>query len=231
MHLLMQPVVAQQLLTDDLVTKLGFLGRILMCWPESLIGTRLHKEPLAILETPYPLVEDTRNELNPRPLPFSAEATKLYWEFADETEKAMAPDGDYESIRPYAAKLPEHAARLAATIASYRDIHISELGREDFLRGIHVASYYASEAKRIVESTLADPGLMLAQKLLDWLSTEWDEPTIQAREIYTFGPNAIRARATALVAAEILVQHGWLKQMKTKRVDQREWQILCRQRQ
>ena len=67
MHLLMQPVVAQQLLTDELVTKLGFLGRILMCWPESLIGTRLHKEPppqarqsvadfttrvLTILETP-----------------------------------------------------------------------------------------------------------------------------------------------------------------------------------
>ena len=92
---------------------------------------------LAILEAPYPLVEDTRNELNPRPLPFSAEATKLYWEFADETEKAMAPDGEYESIRPFAAKLPEHAARIAATIAGYRDIHVSELGRDDFVRGIH----------------------------------------------------------------------------------------------
>jgi hypothetical protein len=247
MHLGMQPVVAQQLLTDELATKLGFLGRILICWPESLIGTRLHKEPppqakqnvadfttrvLAILEAPYPLVEDTRNELAPRPLPFSAEATKLYWEFADETEKAMAADGEYESIRPFAAKLPEHAARIAATIAGYQDIHVSELGRDDFVRGILIASYYAGEAKRIMESSLADPDLMMAQKLLTWLSTEWkDKPTIQAREIYQFGPNAIRNRKAALAAAETLVVHGWLKPKATKRANQKEWQILFFQEQ
>jgi hypothetical protein len=242
MHLGMQPVVAQKLLTDELATKLGFLGRILMCWPESLIGTRLHKEPppqakenvadfttklLAILETPLPLVEDTRNELNPRPLPFSTEATELFWEFADATEQNMAKDGRYEIIRPFAAKLPEHAARLAAVIAGYRDIHVRELGREDFVRGIHIASYFASEAKRISESSLADLGLMTAQKLLTWLSTEWKEKaTIQARDIYTFGPNAIRTRDAAVAAAEILVAHGWIKEMKTKRADQKEWQIL-----
>lgn len=241
MHLGMQPIVAQQLLTDDLATKLGFLGRVLICWPESLIGTRLHKETpaqakqnvadfttrvLAILEMPFPLVEDTRNQLNPRPLPFSAEATKLFWEFADETEKAMAPDCEYESIRPFAAKLPEHAARVAATIAGYHNVNVRELGREDFVRGIHIASYYAGEAKRIIESNLADPGLMMAQKLLGWLSTEWKKPTIQARDIYTFGPNVIRTRDTTLTAAEILVEHGWLKPIATKRKDQKEWQIL-----
>ena len=119
---------------------------------------------------------------------------------------------------------------MTAIIAGYRDIHVSELGHEDFLRGMHIASYYASEAKQIIKSSLADPGLMLAQKLIDWLSTEWkDKPTIQAREIYTFGPNAIRTRTTALAAAEILVTHGWLKPMKTKRADQKQWQILFRQ--
>jgi Protein of unknown function (DUF3987) len=191
MYLGMQPVVAERVLNDELLIKLGFLGRILMCAPESLIGTRLHKEPppesktivasytekvLAILGTPYSLAKGTKNE--PRPLPFSAEATKLYWGFADESEKAMAQGGEYESIKPFAAKLPEHAARLATTIAAYRDINVSELGREDLMRGILLATYYANEAKRIFESNWANPDLLLAQKLLDWLKNDWAQPTI-----------------------------------------------------
>jgi Protein of unknown function (DUF3987) len=242
MHLGMQPIVAQKLLTDELATKLGFLGRVLICWPESLIGTRLHKEPppqarpnvadftakvLSILEMPYPLVEGTRNELNPRLLRFSAEAAKLYWAFADETEKAMAAGGEYETIKPFAAKLSEHAARLAAIIAAYRDIHVREIGCDDFLLGAHLAGYYAGEAKRILGSTLADPGLMLAQELLEWLSTVWkDKETVKARDIYTYGPNSFRSRATAIAAAKVLVAHGWLEPMKGKRADQREWRIL-----
>ena len=212
----------------------------MMTRPESLIGTRLHKEPppqarqtiadfsakvLAILEIPYPLAEDTRNELNPRALRFSAEATELYWEFADECEKAMAPGGEYESIKSFAAKLPEHAARLAATIAGYRDINVSELGREDFLRGIHIATYYANEAKRIFESSWASPDLLLAQKLLDWLKKEWRGKTITARDIYQYGPSAIRDRKTTLTITQILVDHRWLKQLPTKRRDQNEWQL------
>jgi hypothetical protein len=114
MHLGMQQIIAAAALNDALIIKQGFLARVFISWPESLIGTRMHKEPppqakqavsdytqrvLAILETPYPVAKDTQNELEPRPLPFSAEATKLYWEFADEVEKAMASGGEYESIK------------------------------------------------------------------------------------------------------------------------------------
>ena len=239
MHLGMQSVVAARVLTDELLIKLGFVGRIMMTHPASLIGTRLHKEPppearqtiaafsdkvLTILETPYQLAEDTKNELNPRALPFSAEATTLYWEFADECEKAMAPGGEYELIKSFAAKLPEHAARLAATIAGYCDINVSDLGREDFLRGIDIATYYANEAKRIFESSWAKPELLLAQKLLDWLKG-WPDKTISARDIYQYGPSAIRDRSTTLTVAQILVDHGWLKRLQTKRSDQNEWQL------
>ena len=91
----------------------------------------------------------TRNELDPRAVPFSTDATALFWEFVDAVEKEMALGGEYESIRPFAAKLPEHAARLAMTIAGYRDPNIAELDHEDLNRGIRLAAYYASEAKRI----------------------------------------------------------------------------------
>jgi hypothetical protein len=114
-HLMVQPEVAATALNDEILTKQGFLSRILTCAPEGLIGKRMHKGPppeaaqilkeyetriLNILEMPYPLAPDTRNELIPRAISFSAEAEHLFWEFADEVEKEMASGGEYESIPP-----------------------------------------------------------------------------------------------------------------------------------
>jgi hypothetical protein len=240
MHLMVQPKIAAVALSDELLQKQGFMSRILTCAPESLIGKRMHKPPppeaaqvlqdynkriLAILETPYPLVPKMRNELAPRAVSFSADATNLFWEFVDEVEMAMAPGGEYESIRPFAAKLPEHAARLAATLAGYRDLNVAELARDDFFCGIRLASYYAAEAMRLQGSGWTDPKLPLAQEMLDWLTREWTKSTVSARDIYTHGPNAIRNRKTTLELAEILVEHGWLSPRKTRRQDMREWQI------
>jgi hypothetical protein len=241
MHLMVQPEVAAAALNDEILTKQGFLSRILACAPEGLIGKRMHKSPppeavqalkeyekriLSILEMPYSLSPDTRNELEPQVVFFSAEAEQLFWEFADEVEKEMAPGGEYESIRPFAAKLPEHAARLAAAIAGYRDLTITRLSREDFSCGILIVAYYAAEAKRISGSSWADPELLLAKKLLDWLLTSWDKTTVTARDIYRYGPHAIRDRETTLSLAKILVDHGWLNPTKTRRADMREWQII-----
>jgi hypothetical protein len=196
MHLMVQPEVAATALTDELINKQGFMSRILACAPEALIGERMHKSPpleaaqvlrdyekriLSILETPYLLAPDTRNELEPRAISFSTEAEELFWEFVDAVEKEMAAGGEYESIRPFAAKLPEHAARLATAVAGYRDFNLIELGPEDFFCGIRIATYYATEAKRISGSGWTDPELLLAKKLLDWLLLVWDKPTVSAR--------------------------------------------------
>jgi hypothetical protein len=195
--------------------------------PEALQALREYEvRILNILETPYPLAPDTRNELEPRMVTFSPEAEQLFWEFGDEVEKEMAQGGEYESIRPFAAKLPEHAARLATAIAGYRDLGITKLSREDLSCGIVIAAYYASEAKRISGSGWADPNLLLAQKLLNWLLHERAKPTVSARDIYTYGPSAIRDRETALRLAKILVDHGWLKPHQTRRRDAREWKII-----
>jgi hypothetical protein len=115
---------------------------------------------------------------------------------------------------------------LAVTIAGYCDINVSELGREDFLRGIKIATYYANEAKRIFESSWANPDLLLAQKLLDWLKNAWPDKTVTARDIYQYGPSAIRDRKTTLTVTQILVDHGWLERLPTIQRDQNEWQLV-----
>jgi hypothetical protein len=246
MHLMVQPEVAAAALADELLIKQGFLARILICYPESLIGKRMHREPSpgamealqqykdrmqSLIETPYPLVPGTRNELKPRNVPFSQEATALFWEFSDEAEKQMAPGGEYESIQAFAAKLAEHAARLGAAIAAYHDFEFTELSREDFIRGMQIAFWYASEAKRIgvnaVSSNLLPEQLLgPAQKLLDWLKREWTKDTVSARDIYTFGPGSIRNRQTAISLAETLEEHGYLEPIDAKQKNMRKWKIV-----
>ena len=63
------------------------------------------------------------------------------------------------------------------------------------------------------------------EKLLDWLQ-HWSKPTVSARDICIYGPNAIRDRQRAIDSAEILVKNGWLVPIKTRRHDMHEWQIV-----
>jgi hypothetical protein len=137
----------------------------------------------------------------------------------------MGSSGEYAAIQGFAAKLPEHAARLATGIAGYKDLKVAELSEEDFKRGIALAVYYASEVKRLQGSTWANPRLVLAQALLVWLQTR-GKPTITAREIYTYGPGAIRDLVTTRELANILVAHGWLREVKTHRRDQLKWEVV-----
>jgi hypothetical protein len=249
-HLMLQPEVAAQALSDELLIRQGFLSRILLSYPESRIGKRTPQEPLpeaaqilqryqarllSVLETPYPLAPGTRNELQPRETTCSEEAKELFWRFTHESEKQMAPGGDYDLIVPFAAKLPEHAARLGGAIAGYRDLNFPELSGEDYLRGMRIAVWYASENKRI--SGACSTGVKLspvqalgsAQKLLDWIK-DWPKPVISARDIYTNGPSFIRNRETAINLAEILLAHGHLEpvNLNTRRKDMKKWRITGR---
>ena len=96
---------------------------------------------------------------------------------------------------------------------------------------MRIAVYYATEAKRmsgantVSSELLPEQKLPPAQKLLDWLQ-RWPKPTVSARDIYTFGPSAIRDRENAIGLAEILVKHGWLILIPTRRRDMKEWQIV-----
>ena len=72
----------------------------------------------------------------------------------------------------------------------------------------------------------ANPESPPIEKLLDWLVNYWAEPTVSARDIYTYGPNCIRDWGTTLRCAGILVEQGWLVPTKTRQRNMREWQIV-----
>lgn len=226
LHLLVQPGVAAELLSDALLADQGLLSRLLVAAPDAAVGTRFwremsqegdqnlrryHKHLARILSRPLPLAKGTRNELEPRTLRLSAMARDLWIRFADHVEEQMGSGGDYESIRGLANKLPEHAARLAAVIALFHDPELRELSEDELARGIELGKFYAHEALRLFEAGALDPDLAVAKRLLRWLQESWTEEIVSLPDIYQRGPRAIRDQSRARKLVQILQDHGWLE--------------------
>jgi hypothetical protein len=222
-HLAVQPEIAQIMLGDPYLNAQGLISRLLVVYPESLIGTRMHRaespntarylatyddQLLAILRHPLPLMEGKQNELNPRVLKMTPQANEMWFAFSDRIEQRMGDE--FAGIRGFASKLPEHAARLAAVLALFDDIKTSELNAEYLARGIVLAQHYASEVLRTFTTMATDPNLMQAKTLLHWLHTGWNEPAVSLPDIYQLGPRPIRDSAGARKLVTILESHGWL---------------------
>jgi Protein of unknown function (DUF3987) len=225
MHLMAQPDVAGIVLNDRVLADQGLLSRVLITAPDAASGTRLWREPtpdseaalrryeahlLDILERPLPLVAGTHNTLDPRVLPLSREARRLWVGFYDYVEKLVGPGGDLESIRGLANKLPEHAARIAGVLAMVRNIETGEVAGADMQAAIRLAQHCASEALRLSGASRVSNQIRDAQRLLDWLLNKWPDRMISLQDIYQRGPNFLREAAPARRAAEVLIEHGHL---------------------
>jgi hypothetical protein len=234
LHLMAQPEAAARMLTDPVLSDQGFPNRLLVSAPASTAGTRFQREPdpasgaalnryhariLSILERAPTLALDSRNELDPRVLRFAPDAAKAWREYADYVERLLGPGQLFESIRGFANKLPEHAARIATVLTLVDDIEARHINVETFERAVHLAEYYTGEALRLFEAGYASPELRQAETLRKWLLTKWKEPLVSARAIVTFGPNAIRDSATAKGAIKVLVEHYWLVPIGAATVD------------
>ncbi len=225
MHLQMQPIIARVLMADDMLMGQGYLSRTLVVVPQSTSGTRFSKMPdpasaIALdvyharmgylLNLPVPLAKGARNELDPRGLPFSEEAQREWFRFADEVEAKVGHDGEYEQIKGLANKLPEHAARLAAVMALVEDDTCVEISSQHLASAIRLAAHYASEALRVYGASKVPAEVELAQRVLHWLQNHWKQPLVSLANIYK-NTNYASSAKTARVAVDVLVAHGWLK--------------------
>jgi hypothetical protein len=222
MHLQAQPDVAARLFSDPMLKDQGLLSRILVLAPESTQGQRFwtdvttdHHEAAQgyvarlneMFRRPMPLKDGTRNELEPRKLRLSAEARAVWTKFHDEVERELPPGGLYEPIAGLAAKLPEHAARIAAVLAMYGDLDATEVDARTLFNGITLSRYYASTALRIHGASRTSADLLDAEALLDWMRLKSDRGLVSLPDIVQTGPNRIRDTGTAKRLLNLLEQH------------------------
>jgi Protein of unknown function (DUF3987) len=226
-HLMVQPDVASLLLGDRMLIEQGLLSRVLICAPASLAGTRLWHEPapesdlalstytaalMTLFDDPAQMTPGTINELAPRALALSSKARALWIVFADDTERKMAPGGDYESIRGLANKLPEHAARIAAVLTVIDQPKTNEVSSEKMDAGIELARYYAAEALRLLGVVEDDPELSLARRVLEWLGTR--AGLVALPDVYREGPRAVRTAKAARRIMSVLEEHGHIERIE-----------------
>lgn len=221
-HLMLQPVLAGELFGNRKMSGQGFLSRSLCCWPDSTIGTREYLEVdltedvsiqqynaamTAILNTPIPRHDREEMGLAPRALTLSARAKEAWIGFYRHVEPLQLPGGDLAPITGFASKVAEHAARIAGVLATFNDPATAEIGFESMAGGISIAQFYLGEALRLFHSSNDDPFLILAEECFSYGMLKTGG-VIGLRNLYQFGPNAVRDKQTATRIMQVLTDHN-----------------------
>lgn len=216
-HLMVQPNVAPLLLGDEMAMGQGFLSRLLVSHPETMQGQRFQREPLpgsrdaidhyttvmrAILAREPRKVGD--NELDPQPLALSPQALTRWRGFADEMERELSEEGLSSGVRGLRNKVPEMALRIAGILAGVDDL--CEITVEVLERGIALAVFFLTEAKRLYAASMTSAQISRAGKLLRWL-LEKGASEISLRDIQTLGPSMLREAAIVRATVATLEEH------------------------
>jgi hypothetical protein len=235
-HLLMQPLVAENILTDPLAHDQGFLSRCLIAAPESTLGAQTYVAQdlsseanygrycarlTTILQAKLPLRIDPKtgkptNELTPRALSVSPDGKEIWIRFHDWVQDHLKPGGVFRPISGIAAKAGEHALRLAGTLALMDNIDTAFISPEHVKAGITLARFYLTEALRLFQNAKTNPDLVLAEKVLNWLRTREcpDKHLVSLPDVYQLGPNSVRDKGTAERILGILSDHRWVRQVE-----------------
>jgi hypothetical protein len=231
--------------SDRMLADQGLLSRILVIAPASRLGQRFWKESSQetekaahefvervnrLFRRPMPLKEGARNELQPRRLRLSPEARQVWIDFADSVERQLGPRGDLQPISGFAAKLPEHAARIAGVLSMFENPDAVQIDAAALMNGITLSRHYAAAALRLHGQSRLDADLLNAEMLLEWARLKADRGLISLPDIVQTGPNRIRETATARRLVKILEQHRQLERVRGTVVngkDRREvWRVV-----
>lgn len=220
-HLMIQPTIAQDVLSNPILHGQGFLARFLIAWPASLAGTRLYRDvdPTkdgrliafwqcmdALLATPLRL--DEQNELSPPDLNLEPAALSAWIRYHDNIEKTLGRGGELHEIKATAAKSAENALRIAGVMAVTEGL--ASVTEEIVERATTLSRWYLHEALRIAYPVKIETQQLQAQQLLDWLSAKsWG--SFNARKLQREGPSFIRksCKHRDHILA-VLVEHRWL---------------------
>ncbi|RON54558.1 YfjI family protein [Pseudomonas frederiksbergensis] len=221
LHLMLQPYLAMQLLTDPLLQGQGILGRCLMTWPTSLAGQRsyqavdlskdaalkcYHRRLSALFYQPWSLSPDGALQLSP--LTLSQLSRRRWIDLHDAIEAQLGEFGELASVRPSGSKAADNLLRIASILAVVEESGMVEV--DHIQRASALVGYYLTEIQRLTEQEPVCRIKEEADRLLRWLQVkDWKHFSI--RELNRNGPRF--ARKSSRHAAKLLVElidHQWL---------------------
>lgn len=223
LHFMVQPVIAEAVLSDATLAGQGFLPRCLLAWPETVIGTRdyvgedLHDNPAvrrywakvhALLNRDYPLADGKRNELEPRALGLTADAGALWVQFQNATEHALAEGGQFASVQAWGSKAGAQVLRVAGVLTLFDNPDAGAIERDAIERAAELVLWHLSEAVRTVGTAAVPREVQDAEALLDWCHKE-RVTLLCSADALQFGPGCIRTKRAFDAAMQELERAGW----------------------
>ena len=220
----MQPDVLRELLEakNGLSRGTGFIARILICEPESTMGSRKYSEPgpmpaverfnvrvRELLDTQLPLSEEHPTELAPSILDLSPDAKALWVEYFDTVETQLSQMGEFAAVPDFASKSAEQAVRIAALFHVFEKREGRQIGSDFMQRGIRIASWYLAEALRLVGAYETPREVSDAKQLIDWMLREGKD-SVTPTEIGQAGPYSTRTKARRDPALAAAISYGHL---------------------
>ncbi|BBP51151.1 hypothetical protein PHLH3_07770 [Pseudomonas sp. St386] len=221
LHLMLQPYLAMQLLSDPLLQGQGILGRCLMTWPSSLAGQRsyqavdlskdaalkrYHHRLSALFYQPWSLSADGALQLSK--LSLSSLARRRWIDLHDAIEAQLGEFGELASVRPSGSKAADNLLRVAGILAVVEESSVVEV--DHIQRASALVGYYLTEIQRLTEQEPVCRVKEEADRLLRWLQVK-DWKRFSIRELNRNGPRF--ARKSSRHAAKLLVElidHQWL---------------------
>jgi hypothetical protein len=224
--LMMQSVVLKKLVGVDggAARGTGTLARFLISAPDSAAGTRLYRdgdmnapELLAfdgrideLLSHPLSVRDERTMHLAPPILYLDAAAFDLWRRFHDYVELTLAPCGEFNEMKDFAAKVAEQAARLACVMHIFVHGPTGTIGAAAMNAGAMIAWWHLGEARRTLGLIGKGETLTDAKALLAWLSGQ--PGPVSAAYISQYGPARIRKKERRDPALAKLYEHGLARQ-------------------
>ncbi len=221
--LMMQPAVFEQLInrSNNVSRSNGFLARCLITNPVSSMGERLYKEPSSmpytqifnntierLLNKPLPL--DNKQRLVPEILYLNPEAKKLWVNFHNEIEGELVTMGEFFSIKDFAAKAAENAARLAGVFHIFSGEAGNLVTLQTMQSAIGVLTWHLQETKRLLGQYKKSPAEQDAELLASWLTNK-NCTEIKAADILQYAPSHLRNKERRDTAIKVLQQNNFLR--------------------
>lgn len=226
-NLMSQPVAIQETLSDSYLLGQGFLPRFLITNPPSRAGTRFlrfekdgenvetskiinfYENKLSMLME-SPLLVDVGLGVVTATMPVSVEAKEQFVHLYNEYEKEMFVDNESlpAQIRPFQARIAQHARRIATILAVMNDE--DSVSANTMVSAFQIAEHSLETWKNLVGSSHVERLYAEAQQLLEWISAR---PTVRTvRNIQRYGPRFVRVSVERLRSLlELLEDHSWIK--------------------
>lgn len=226
-HLMIQPEIAGEFVNDDTLRHQGFLSRLLIAYPKSLIGSRIYRntqvEDENMIEIYHKMLldlfgrsalhhADPKTGLNLKIISMSDEATELWTQFYNWAEGESGKDKNLYIVKDMASKSAEQVARIAAIISIFQDPDCTIIQEKEMLNAQYLMTWYINEAIRLRDMHRPDPDLIKAKTLLDWIHGR-PGATASFTEIMQIGPAKTRLKKDAELALNRLKSHNRIEEV------------------